>query len=399
MSLSVSPLTPCLTLHQIYGPDVFFYSGYAETFTRWIVPSSDAWGLSSGQQLPVMGKMPLVCSAGTVTPVGLNLLEEAGISSYGSIYAHRDGERTRLLSELASGGVRFAMQGVFPDRKLDPSLYIVPRDLLQFLNNKANLKELVQTPYLPRRQILAEAELDQLLSYDKFPVFLKVATDESNGGGGGVFLCKGPDQLAGAKKFFSGCDRVIIEEYLRMKRSICLNYAVMSNGEVVYIGGAEQVCTPEGIYTGSWIEDEDAPSEAVTAGSAVASAAAVRGYRGIVGIDTALTPDGRVFFFDLNFRFNGSTTALLLRDSIRLRFSDAVMRLRSWNAANGYAGMVKIIRSLMKRGLLIPLCTYDPQAAGNAHSPARFTGLLLGETRGQIEKLDAELAGLGLKGC
>ena len=59
---------------------------------------------------------------------------------------------------------------------------------------------------------------------------------------------------------FEKCEQIVVEEVLEIVRNPCLNFAVMPDGEVRYLGFADQDISPEGKYRGNWIELESALS-------------------------------------------------------------------------------------------------------------------------------------------
>jgi hypothetical protein len=123
--------------------------------------------------------------------------------------------------------------------------------------------------------------------------------------------------------------------------------------------------------------------------------AAALGYRGIAGIDLAILDDGEILVLDLNFRLNGSTAALLLAPEILREKGTALMHLRSFSDARGFAQMAETIRAAMQRGTLLPLVIYNPEAAGHAGKPARVGALVLGDSKEQILKAEEAFAADG----
>jgi hypothetical protein len=95
--------------------------------------------------------------------------------------------------------------------------------------------------------------------------------------------------------------------------SVCLHFVVAIDGDIRYLGAAEQVVDAAGRWQGNWITNEAAPSVAVAAGYEIMRRAVLRGYIGFAGFDVACCADGRLRVLDLNFRVNGSTTAVFLR--------------------------------------------------------------------------------------
>jgi hypothetical protein len=183
-----------------------------------------------------------------------------------------------------------------------------------------------------------------------------------------------------------------------MDRNLCLNYAIMHTGQIVYLGSAEQITDPCGKYYGNWIDtDSQAPSAAIEMGMQVARKGFAKGYWGILGIDMAVLEDKRIFIFDLNFRLNGSTAALILADSIARTHGQPAMRLTNIRARGSYREMIATLYMAMDRGLFLPLTSCAPRPAKNIPDRPRASGLVLGSSRCQIMERCQELESLGLE--
>jgi hypothetical protein len=169
----------------------------------------------------------------------------------------------------------------------------------------------------------------------------------------------------------------------------------MPDGTVRYLGGAEQVCEPSGRYEGNWLDPAPPPQAAVEGAMEVARAGAARGYRGLLGMDVAILPGGAVRIFDLNFRENSCTAAVLLRESIHRRHGNGVMRLRSFRG-DGFRAAASAARRALRAGFLLPLAIFDPAEIALADEPAIIRGLVLGESRADVARRELELAALGL---
>jgi hypothetical protein len=181
-----------------------------------------------------------------------------------------------------------------------------------------------------------------------------------------------------------------------MTRSVCVHAAVLPDGSVVPLGCAEQVCDDLGRYRGNWIDAASAVPEDVTAAVlAIVREAARRGYRGLAGVDVAFASDGRVVVLDLNFRSNGSTAGVLLRDDLLRRRGARVVRFRSWHADGDFAALRRAADPAIARGTLVPRTGWDPAASGLG-GPARMSGFLLGDAREQVAEEEARLARAGL---
>ena len=226
---------------------------------------------------------------------------------------------------------------------------------------------------------------------------MKAATDLSNGGGFDVAICRKADDLTPARERLGACDRLVVESYVPIRRSPCFHYAVMADGSSRYLGFADQEIDANGRYRGNWIElGSTLPAEVIDIGMAVVNRSAVLGCRGLLGIDIVETEDARWFVVDLNFRVNGSTTAVLLAPAIQRELGQCYLHLRSFACEAGFAQLVSVARSALRTGKLIPLSAFHAEVAGYSGQPSRLTALVVGQSRAETQRIETELAAAGL---
>jgi len=392
-------LQPTLTFADIFGTELLYSPRASPNACTWLPRDAAVLDMLTGNQLTILGTMPVLCAAGVSSPEALGLLHDAGFQVPAAPYRYRDGtDYLGLVSDLSESGRRIVVQHVHPITELAPDACWVPPAILSFLNNKGSLAELVDAPYRPARVIVATDRLMAALSPADFPVVVKAVTDESTGGGIDVLICGTADELDRAAVYFGACANVVVEDFIKIRRNLCLNYGVTVAGRITYLGCAEQVSDAQGRYHGNWIDAEsEAPAVAVEAGVRVVRAGLDRGYWGCVGVDMAVKEDGRVVVFDMNFRLNGSTAALLLAESVRSSLGQPVIRLRSWRGKGTYREMLRAAYIAMGKGLLLPLNSYDPVAGRQPHAPPRMAGLIVGGSRAEVKEREGELAALGLE--
>lgn len=394
----VTRLRPAHTLDEIYGPGLLYSPRGAPGARTWLPRDDTVLDLLTGGQMTVLGGMPLLCASAVSTPEALQLLRDAGFDAPADPFRYRDeDEYPRILSGLSGGARRIVVQHVHPASVLPPDRCWIPPSALSFLNNKGNLAELVDAPHLPARRVVESGRIARFIPASALPLVLKAITDESTGGGLDVAVCRTPADIGAAAELFRPCARVVEEKYMEFARDLCLNYAANADGGSAYLGCAEQVLTPDAKYRGNWIDPEsEAPPAAVEAGARVVRAGAALGYRGCVGIDIGVLHDGRFVVYDLNFRVNGSTAAVLLAGEIRRVSNRSVLRFRNWVGRSAYRDMLDAAYSAMGTGALLPLASYDPKAGGFPDAAPRLSGLVLGATRGEVCERERELADLGL---
>jgi len=386
-------LSPALGLSELFGSNVYCPRA-SPNACRWLPSGVAVLNALTGGQLTLAGEMTVLCSRGVSTPPALQLLRDAGLSIPSHLYKFSTGaEYLEQLRMLSDSGQHLVLNHSHPIEDLPvESCWISPK-LLNYLNNKANLKELVPDAHVPERNLYTVGQLRANVDNFKFPVVIKAAVNETSGGGGDVRICRNRAEFDRLPAEFCATEKLVVEEFLSICRNLCLNYALMADGQVVYCGCAEQVSDEQGMYRGNWLDsDLGLPELVLTLGNHIADKGVASGYYGFLGIDVAILPDGQVMVFDLNFRANGSTTALLFSESIVHRTGKPVMRLRSWRSRIGYRHLLKVAYSLLQSGSFLPLWSYDPQADGLRDSEARLGGLLIGLSREEVHDLELEIA-------
>lgn len=383
---------------EVYGPSHVYAPRAHPKTCDWINPDPALRDVITGSHLTIAGDIAVVCSAGVTTPLGLELLAEAGLQLAASTNAYCDEQHAiEIATRFAECGTKIVVQHIYPDGVLnDSALWIDPR-LLSYLNNKANLAELVPAAHVATRHVITPETFFSDGAAQPFPIVLKVATDLSNGGGFGVAICRTNDDLAEAHERFAGCERLVVESYQSILRNACLHYAVMPDGTTRYLGSADQDIDANGRYRGNWISLGSTLSrEMIDIGRAIVTRGALLGYRGFAGIDIAGTEDARWVVLDLNFRVNGSAAAVLLAPAIQRAVGPCCLHLRSFSCDAGFMRLLAATRLALRSGRLLPLVTFDPMAAGYAGQPSRLSALIIAESQADAHRVETELAASGL---
>jgi hypothetical protein len=389
---------PALTLGEIYGPGHVLSGRLPPRAAEWLTPDLAARDALTGAQLAVLGDLSALVNRGAATPAGLELLRDAGFAIDAEALHLFDADGDDYLAKLgalARAGRRIVLNHVHPVDELDPRAYWVPRDLMSFLNDKGNLADVVPDRHaVPRREVVPPGALASCIDAAfPLPAVVKASSPWSSGGGFDVAICRTPDDVRRAALRFAGCARIVVEEHLCLVRNVCLNYAVRSEGRVVFIGAAEQVCDAEGRFDGSWLGGEPLPAVLVDLGRRIVERGADLGWRGVAGLDAGIAADGRAVAFDLNFRLNASTAPLLVFEPGERA---SVARFRRFTGAGEAADVVRAARTALERGLLVPLAVHDPDAAGRPGARPRVAGLVAGASRDEVAERLAEMRSLGL---
>lgn len=389
-----------MTLADVFGPGVAYVSRRSPSLPGWAPTAAGLVDYQTGNQLTIAGRMPCVVSAGAVTPPALALLAEASLPIEADLHVYRSSADYRdLLRRLTARGLRLATQRLHPEQEVPPASSLVSPDLQRDLNDKGRMADVVPAAWLPPRRVLAVTELppaEDLLA-GGHPVVLKVATPLPSGGGYGVWVCRSLADFEIARSALLPERFVVIEEFLRLRRTVCVHAVVLPDGTVSVTGVAEEVCGADGRWLGNWLDAEAdvVPNEVLDVVLRIVRCAAARGYRGVAGVDVAFPEDGPPRVLDLNFRVNGSTAAVWLRGGVERERGAVSMRLRGWACERGFDGMFQIARRAMERKALIPLCLYDPEAC-EAGGLARLKGILTGPSREAVREEERRLTAEGL---
>jgi len=386
-------LSPALTLEAIFGSDRTYnprepYGG--NPFAGEDEPVSNAL---TGGQLGIAGGMRVMCHRSVAGDQVLDLVRRAGFAVEARLERYGDrAEYERLLASRVPGTVVF--QHAHPPEQADPSLCWVPLETLVGLNDKARLPDLAPAGAVPRRDIVPTrgpgAPSWASLS---LPVVLKVPSHHSLGAGEGVRICRDRADLRAALDDLAMADRLVVEEFLDIRDSWCVQFAFMVDGAVRWLGGAAQLVDGRGRYWGNWISASP-PGAAADLGREIASRAAA-GYRGVAGFDIALTADGRFVVLDCNFRINGSTLGLLCRDAVEELHGAAEIQVRTLRDRRGWSSLRGIVEPLAREGRVLPFSGYDP-AGEPAGGTARASVLVTGRTREEVALTLERLAACGL---
>jgi hypothetical protein len=393
-----STLQPLNLISSVYGATPIFIARSSPNASRWLPQSALERDMATASMLTVLGDMPIVCAASVSTPDALSLLRDAGFQSPKKIYRYADvKDYRRILHKFFNDGLVMVTQHVHPLSEMPPEYCWIAPPVLSFLNNKANLENLVPKENVPFREIVS---VDQIVNSKRkwmAPVVIKAVTDESTGGGIDVRICLSGDDVKKAASYFADCCFVVCEEWMDIRRNLCLHYSITNVGNITYLGFTEQVSDDRGAYCGNWLEDGTVcPVDAVEVGASIVRTAYEHGYYGIVGIDMAVWEEQPCKVFDLNFRANGSTPAILYSQSIYRNHQKPVIRLRRLKGSGNYRDMLNSVYRAMTKGILLPLGSCDPEKGNYVEKHPLLTGMILGETRQDVLENERELASMGL---
>ena len=379
--VDVARIAPTLTLRDVYG-DVVFSPVMSYRAPGWL-PDRESADARTGNLFAVAGSTPVICHAGATTPRALAMFDAAGMTVPPNVLTYDTQADYEALVRRVEP--RLALHYAHADGELPSGRTWIPQNLLRYLNNKASIHDLVPAPNRARRRVVPADRLHDEAITSELPFVVKAAADVASGGGVGVRVCKDIAALDDARAVFPRGTNVVIESFLDIGQNLCVQFAAMPDGAIVYIGTAEQVSDASGSYRGNWLGATPPCAAAVDVGRRIMDRAVAMGYVGIAGFDMAVADGAEPVVFDLNFRFNGSTVPLLLHPSL-----GGVMRFRGWTGpARDTDAFLAVARRAIGGGALVPLSVWDPGVNG---AMVRVSGLVLGASREEAEDLDVEIS-------
>ncbi len=345
---------------------------------------------NTGPIMAIADQTPVICSAGVASPCGLDLIGAAGLPVSREIRTYRTTEGFhRLVGDVLAGGERLLCQHVHDEDEVPADACLVAPSLLRYLNNKANLPAIVGPDGAPRRTQINPGDVATLRVDESW--VLKVCSDDSCGGGFGVYVHQAGTAIAQPAFVQPGAE-LIVEEYLDLVENWCVHFCVEAIGAPRLIGATEQMISATGAYGGSRVGGSVPPPAAAELCQAVAERARGLGFIGFCGIDTGLTSSGELRVFDLNFRINASTPPLLVLNSI------AASRGPSWEGRGRWqtyrhsgplTDLVKRLEAVYPDRALVPIASYDPAFTANGAGPSLLSALLLGDDEPDLRRLTA----------
>ena len=342
----------------------------------------------TGPIMAIAGETPVICSAGVASPCGLELLGAAGVPVSREIRTYRTTEEFhRLVADVVDNGERLLCQHVHDEAEVPAEACMVAPGLLRYLNNKANLPAIVGARGAPRRSAISPADVGALGVGESW--VLKVCSDDSSGGGFGVYVhhAGAAIELPG---FVQPGAELIVEEYLELVENWCVHFCVEAIGGPQLLGATEQLISATGAYGGSRVGGTVLPPAAAALCQSVAERARELGFIGYCGIDTGLTSSGELRVFDLNFRINASTPPLLVLNAIAASHGpswEGRGRWQTYRHSGSLTDLVKRLDAVYPDGALIPIASYDPAFTANGAGPSLLSALLLGDDEHDLRSL------------
>ncbi|MDW7674706.1 MAG: ATP-grasp domain-containing protein [Bacillota bacterium] len=390
MKQNIAKFFPSITLKDIFGPNLIL--NYRASFSNfgWLPKDQAQLDFYTGLPLTIAGDMPVICNSSVITKEVISLIEKGNLPIAPTLHTYRaETDYRNILNKFINEDKKLVFTHIHPPKEVKRNAYWINPQLVGFLNNKSSLEKLVPQGHAPRRIIIPPPKIEEASLSFRFPMVVKAATDEPNGGGYDVSICYNINDIEKAKNHFIACKEVIVEEYLDIAENYCVQFAKTFLGQIVYLGTTEQIINKSGLYLGNWIiKNKKLPNEVVDLGRSIMETASRLGYMGIAGFDIVVTNDNRVLAIDLNFRINGSTAALLLHQSILQNTPFSVLLFRSWKTSANWEKFIYLTNMAIDNLRLIPLAIYNPKSSPYPNAAPLLSGILIGSSKEELLKND-----------
>jgi hypothetical protein len=388
-------LTPSATLDELHPPRSVFAPRSAMERVQWVHGDPFRLDTGTGVLIALMGDMPLICHENTATQPILEFFRNAGLEPARSLSTYRDeAESVARARDYLARGWRLAYIYPPPRELSADAALIVPVSLYGQLNDKASLDAYVGSEHLPLHRVFPVGSLDDATEFLRGEaVFVKGCHAGASGAGADIRYCPDAASRADALEWLRSraaeLTGVRVEQALDIPSCWCVNIAVVDAG-VRYLGAATQLFSAPGRQTGSRIDPDDLPSEAVVRiAMQIGEVARQQGYRGVAGLDIGTTRSGDPYVFDLNFRLAASTPQVLLHEAAVARVGARISC--SFNVL--VHGPIEValarVAPFAREGRFVPTRLYDATPLSDHRSVV--TGFVVGRT---IEAADRVEQGL-----
>lgn len=387
MALDNVRLLPAMSLSDIFGKDFILNPRASFSDYGWLPKNPAKLDFLTGAPLTISGDMPVICSSSTETEEILNLLKKVNLEVAPLRYVyHTEREYRDILDKIARENKKMVVNHPHPITEIHPKEYWINPQLVGFLNNKANLEKLVPLEKILKRIVTHPSNMKKAIEgLKKLPVVVKAASDEPNGGGDDVIICYNQADIDKAADFFQSSSAVVIEEFVEISKNYNVQFARTINGEIVYIGASEQITSPGGIYLGNWVgKDHEPPEDLIKLGYVIMKSACSLGFIGVGGFDIIITNDNKVFAIDLNFRLNGSTAALLLKESIFKAHNASILLFKNWDSYLNWDKFYVVCQKAIDELNLIPLAFNKPIDSYKPNTACYISGIIFGNSKEDV---------------
>ncbi|HCS9121474.1 TPA: ATP-grasp domain-containing protein [Staphylococcus pseudintermedius] len=379
-----------LTMGEIYDTNIVYSSRPSYVSNPWLAPDEHQSNFLTGREL-LIAQLPIIVHEASVTDKLQQLFQLIGRDIPENVITFQDQasyEQTlKQLTEEQSRLIYF--QYVHGDNIVDAKHYAMDKQLFKDLNNKSLIPKWTGGQYIPKREIVAFQDFKTAVRQWELPLVIKPGDDLPTAGGYGVMICYNEDDLekaiARVEQAEAATDTLIIEQCVEAVDNYCVQFAWHPEDGIVYLGSAKQLTNAYGFYNGN-INAINVPEQVIQAGYEIMDIAVKEGFIGIAGFDLLVDQQGVVYAIDLNFRQNGSTSMLLLKDAL----TGSYHKFYSYFANGDNERFFEAVCHFVEQGVLYPLSYYDGDWYQEVHVNSRFGCIWHAESPEQIEAYEKQ---------
>nr|WP_263315045.1 ATP-grasp domain-containing protein [Mammaliicoccus sp. Marseille-Q6498] len=383
-----------LTLNDLYDAHIVYNSRPSYETNPWLEAEVDQSNFLTAREM-IISKMPMIVHEANLTENVKELLALVDEEIPDNLYTFFDKESYEaLLQQLTKEKKKIFFQYIHGEHLCHDEDYAIYKPKFIDLNNKTKIAQWTGGKFLPRREIIDTEAFEERIKHWELPLVIKPGDELPTAGGYGVMICYTEADLEKASqriKKATGTKQVIIEQFIEEVDNYCVQYVYSEKTGIRYIGAVKQLTNKYGFYNGN-INSQEVPQSVIDAGYEIMKNAVEYGYKGVSGFDLLIDKNGDVFAIDLNFRQNGSTSMLLLKD----RLQDGFHKFLSYHSKGDNTHFYQTIKKYIKKGYLYPLAYYDGDWYGKDEVKSRFSGIWHAETEEEALKFEkAFLSELG----
>lgn len=375
-----------LTLSDLYEDNIVYNARPSYEDNPWLKAEEDQSNFLTAREM-IISNMPMIVHEACLTDNVKKLLKLVNVDIPSDIYTFKDSTQyEHLLQQLTSEHKKIFFQYIHGQHLCKDDEYAVYKPKFIDLNNKSKLDQWTGGKYLPKREIIKAGEFEDVIKEWTLPFVIKPGDELPTAGGYGVMICYNETDLIKATdriKEAPDTKHIIIEQFIEEIDNYCVQYVYSKKTGIQYIGAVKQLTDEYGFYNGN-INTNQVPQSVIDVGYEIMKNGVEYGYKGVSGFDLLVDKNQQVFAIDLNFRQNGSTSMLLLKD----RLHEGYHKFYSYHSKGDNTHFINTIERFIKNGYLYPLAYYDGDYFGKDKVKSRFVGIWHAET--EVKALEEE---------
>ncbi|RPF56694.1 L-aspartate--L-methionine ligase LdmS [Abyssicoccus albus] len=379
-----------VTMKDAYPVTTIYSSRPSYEDSPWLAAEEHQLNFLSARELHI-AELPVIVHEASITDKLATLYQLVDRTVPSNVHTFTDRQSYEsLLTQLTHDGQNtIQFQYIHDDSILDPSHYTIDKQIFIDLNNKSKIHQFVDPKHLPKRLIIPHHTLEETLKTWNYPFVIKPGDERPTAGGYGVMICYNDEDLYDAKQRIEACstesDLLIIEQFITPVENYCIQFATTDDGQITYLGAAKQIIDDHGFYKGNEsIETID--QDIIDIGYDIMKKGVEYGFFGIAGFDVLVDESNNAYVIDLNFRVNGSTALLLLKEQLNSNYQKFINYFSPGNNEQFY----QLIKRYVEAGHLFPLSYYDGDWYKGEYVQSRFGAIWTGESKAFIKHIEAQ---------